>query len=327
MENTEKLAVGLTILFYCLINCCVVADFPNFQSGFNLTVVNISKINERLYDVVVESTAVKDPQNIRVLVPDDYTTSNATRRYPVLYLLHGAHEGAQTWTTAGTAQQTIGNRSVIAVMPNGARFGWYTNWLFPGNATPQDWRTFHNEQVIPWIDFNLRTVAKKQGRAIAGLSMGGYGAIRYAEVYPENFIYTASFSGTLNLRDRGIQAFVVSTESGDQKPGKGPFGPPFIMTNTSGWVVQDAVTHGETLRGLNISIYTGDIGIPEIDMYRSAFDMHRALNTLNISHFYLNYGNGKSIGNGCHGKHEWACWNACLIDVLPRIMTVLEQQF
>lgn len=323
---THHFLVGLTIVL-CFFKYHVVADFPNFISGFGLTVTNFSKVNNQLYDVIVQSGEVKDDQKIRILLPPDYTTSGASRRYPVLYLLHGAHDNAESWTTQqGTAQETLGNLSLITVMPNGDRFGWYTNWVFAGSASPQNWRTFHNEQLIPWIDLNLRTVGKKEGRAIAGLSMGGYGAIRYAEVYPQLFIYTASFSGTLNLRDVAIQAFVVSTETSD-RPRDGPFGPPFIMTNTSGWVLQDAVTHAEPLRSVNIAIYTGKEGIPEVDIQRSAIHMHAMLNSLNISHFYDDYGNGKSIGHGCHGKHEWPCWDAALIDVAPRIMAVLQQEF
>jgi S-formylglutathione hydrolase FrmB len=324
--TTHHFFVGLTFVLYCF-KYHVVADFPNFISGFGLTVTNFSKVNNQLYDVIVQSNEVKNDQKIRILFPPDYTTSGLSRRYPVLYLLHGAHDNAESWTTqAGTAQQTLGNLSLITVMPNGDRFGWFTNWLFPGDAAPQNWRTFHNEQVIPWIDLNLRTVAKKEGRAIAGLSMGGFGAIRYAEVYSQLFIYAASFSGTLNLRDVTIQAFVVDTETGDKKPRDGPFGPPFVMTNTSGWVLQDAVTHAEPLRSVNIALYTGDVGIPEVDIYRSAIHMHSVLNSLNIPHIYYDYGNGKSIGHGCHGKHEWPCWDAALIDVAPRIMAVLQQQ-
>jgi S-formylglutathione hydrolase FrmB len=318
--------IRLIIILHCF-KYHVVADFPDFISGFGLTFINVSKVNDQLYDVIVQTNEVKDDQKIRILLPSDYTTSGASRHYPVLYLLHGAHDHAESWTQVGYAQQVLGNLSLITVMPNGDRFGWYTNWLYPGDAAPQNWRTFHNEQIIPWIDLNLRTIAKKEGRAIAGLSMGGFGAIRYAEVYPQLFIYAASFSGTLNLLDVGIQAFVVSTESSDKKPRDGPFGPPFIMTNTSGWVLQDAVTHAEPLRGMNISLYTGDVGIPEVDIWRSAVHMHDMLNSLNIPHFYDNYGDGKSIGYDCHGTHSWACWHAALVDVTPHIMAVLQQQF
>jgi len=50
------------------------------------------------------------------------------------------------------------------------------------------------------------------------------------------------------------------------------------------------------------------------------------LEQLNIYHTFLDYGNGKSIGQNCTGKHEWSCWNAALRDVAPKTMTVLQQQ-
>jgi S-formylglutathione hydrolase FrmB len=66
------------------------------------------------------------------------------------------------------------------------------------------------EQLVPWIDFNLRTVAKKQSRAITGLSMGGFGAIHYAELYSDNFVYAASFSGALDLLNTDIQNIILN---------------------------------------------------------------------------------------------------------------------
>ena len=53
-------------------------------------------------------------------------------------------------------------------MPDGGKVGWYTNWKSPG-STAQSWSDFHVGQLIPWIDANLRTIAQKNGRAIAGL--------------------------------------------------------------------------------------------------------------------------------------------------------------
>src|SRR6185503_16528768 len=72
------------------------------------------------------------------------------------------------------------------------------------------WETFHIEQVVPWIDANLRTVAKRTGRAIAGLSQGGFGALSYAARHPDLFTSVASFSGGCVI-DRDPQAIHVST--------------------------------------------------------------------------------------------------------------------
>ncbi|UJR16895.1 hypothetical protein I4U23_003793 [Adineta vaga] len=307
---------------------CVVSDFPDFISGFGLTVTNFSKVNNELYDVIVQSKEVKGDQKIRILLPLDYTTSGSTRHYPVLYLLHGGVGQAEDWTErGGIAQQILGNLSLITIMPNGDPFGWYTNWINPGKAAPQNWRTFHNEQLIPWIDANLRTVARKGGRAIAGLSMGGFGAIRYAEVYPNLFIYTASFSGAIDLLNFGVQAVIFGSEAVDKKAVNGPFGIPFVITNSSGWVVENPITHAASLRDVNIALYTGNQGVIEIAMHDCNNHMHKMLNSLNISHYYDFYGNGKSIGHGCHGRHEFPCWNAALMDVAPRMMAVLQQKY
>ncbi|WP_425506606.1 alpha/beta hydrolase-fold protein [Streptomyces rectiverticillatus] len=63
-------------------------------------------------------------------------------------------------------------------LPDGGRRGWYANWLDQKTAAgAQNWENFHINQVIPFIDANLRTVAARQGRAVGGLSMGGFGAL------------------------------------------------------------------------------------------------------------------------------------------------------
>jgi diacylglycerol O-acyltransferase / trehalose O-mycolyltransferase len=74
----------------------------------------------------------------------------------------------------------IGNRELITVMPDIALSdgggGWCTNW--PDGA--QSWERFHIDQLIPWIDSNLRTIATRSARAIAGLSQGGFCSMSYA---------------------------------------------------------------------------------------------------------------------------------------------------
>lgn len=314
-------------IVYCLFQV-VQGDFPNLVPASGLTVANVSKVNDQLYEVFVRSQQVKNDQKVRILLPTDYATSGKTRRYPVLYLLHGGTGSALDWTFPGIgyAQQILGNLPLIVVMPNGDPFGWFTNWVNPGKVAPQNWRTFHNEQVLPWIDANFRTVARKAGRAIGGLSMGGFGAIRYAEVYHQLYIYTASFSGAIDLLNWGVQAVIFGSEAVGQNPLDGPFGIPFITPPSSGWAIENPVTHAESLRDVNIALYSGNVGVVELAMHDCAVQMNRSLNLLNIPHYYDFYGNGKSIGHGCHGKHEWPCWNAALMDVAPKMMAILEQE-
>ena len=63
--------------------------------------------------------------------------------------------------------------------------GWCTDWFNGGAGGPPRWETFHIDQLIPWVDRNLRTVANRGGRAIAGLSQGGFCSMSYAARHPD----------------------------------------------------------------------------------------------------------------------------------------------
>jgi len=324
------MAYGFFLIELVIVLCALVdysiSDAPNFVSGFGLTVRSSSLLSNQLYEVVVSSDEVLGDQHIRILVPPDYATSGASRRYPVLYLLHGATDNGTAWTTKGAAQNITSNASLITVMPNADPFGFYTNWVVPGNSTPQNWRTYHMEQLVPWIDLNLRTVAKKQGRAIAGLSMGGYGAIHYAEFYPDNFIYATSFSGAVDLLDPRLQQGILAIPN-DGKPFVGPFGYPSDPIISTAWFTQGTIPHAGELRDMSVAIYTGNVGNPESTLRDGSYRLRNLLTVLNIPVYFDDYGNGQSIGHGCNGAHTWPCWNAALTDVLPRMMAVLQQQF
>ena len=98
-------------------------------------------------------------------------------------------------------------------MPDAGKVGWETNWVDQSGGA-QAWRDFHVDQLIPWIDANLRTISSKSGRAIAGLSMGGFGAIRYAQDRPDLFTYAASFSGERMRSICSVSVAALSSESG-----------------------------------------------------------------------------------------------------------------
>lgn len=298
---------------------------PSFNSGCGLTVLNTTQINDRLLAVFLSSEKVRGDQKVLILLPKDYTTSGSNRRYPVLYLLHGAFGGATSWVGGGAAQDITSNVSLITVMPNGDPFGFYTKWVIPGNAAPQDWRTYHMEQLLPWIDLHLRTVAKKEGRAIGGLSMGGFGAMHYIERYSNNFIYGVTFSGVIDLLDPRVQNIVIGL-SRPRKPLIGPFGYPNASSSINGWIASDIVTHTSGLNNVSIAIYTGNVGSLEIALRTGSYRLRDTLLSQKIPVYFDDYGKGGSIGYGCNGGHSWSCWRAALIDVLPRIMTVLEQQ-
>src|SRR5262249_56741320 len=126
--------------------------------------------------------ALARPGDVGVLPPGALAAPPA-RRYPVLYLFHGTSGRASDWVNFGRAAETTAALPLIVVMPDagfdGDGGGWFTNWFNGGAGGPPMWETFHIEQLVPWIDDNLRTVAKRSSRAVAGLSPGGVGSLSY----------------------------------------------------------------------------------------------------------------------------------------------------
>lgn len=142
---------------------------------------------------VKSSTLGKDVE-YSIYLPPDYDKSN--RRYPVLYLLHGYTDDETGWSQFGEAQ-IIGDRMIqngeaapmIIVMPDGGAT-WYIN-NYDGKTRYED---FFVKEFIPYIDATYRTRATKQYRAIAGLSMGGYGTLIMATKHPDLFSAAAPLS-------------------------------------------------------------------------------------------------------------------------------------
>jgi len=304
----------------------IYGDAPNFISGAGITVLATSQINKQLYELVLSSEQVRGSQTIRILLPEDYTTSGPNRRYPTLYLLHGATDDGRSWTMKGAAQRVIGNSPIISIMPNGDPAGFYTNWVIPGDAAPQNWRTYHMEQLVPWVDLNLRTVAKKTGRAIAGNSMGGYGTIHYAERYTNNFVYAASFSGAVDIMDPSLQKMILDALTPSGQPFVGPFGYPNASESTNGWIAENTVNHASLFRNISVALYTGAVGSLELLLRNGTYRLRTAIQATTTPLYFDDYGHGQSIGQGCTGEHSWNCWKGTLGDVLPRMLAVLEQQ-
>ena len=163
-----------------LLTLCFVSSFA--QQG---TVKESLKLKSAILGKEVE---------YNIYLPADYEKSN--RSYPVLYLLHGYTDDETGWTQFGEAHM-IADKSIqsgeaapmIIVMPDGG-VSWYIN-NFDGKVKYED---FFVKEFIPFIDANYRTRVKKNYRAIAGLSMGGFGTFTMATKYPELFAAAAPLS-------------------------------------------------------------------------------------------------------------------------------------
>ncbi|HEX8846508.1 MAG TPA: alpha/beta hydrolase family protein [Pyrinomonadaceae bacterium] len=130
-----------------------------------------------------------------VLLPFGYTKKDKEHlRYPTLYLLHGLDGHYSNWLAKTKIAGYAARYQMIVVMPEG-NDGWYTD----SATVPADkYESYILQELIPEIESRYRVVRKREGRAIAGLSMGGYGALKFGVKYPDKFIFVASISGALD---------------------------------------------------------------------------------------------------------------------------------
>ncbi|HVS82743.1 MAG TPA: alpha/beta hydrolase family protein [Pyrinomonadaceae bacterium] len=127
-----------------------------------------------------------------VILPPDYRTSRATR-YPVLYLLHGFGGHYSDWVTHTNVADYAAQYGMIVVMLEGNN-GWYTDSA--GVATDK-YESCILKELIPDVQKRYRTIEARYGRAVAGLSMGGYGALKFGLKSPDTFVFVGSLSGAL----------------------------------------------------------------------------------------------------------------------------------
>ena len=176
-------------------------------------------------------------RRLTVYTPYGYE-ANPKKKYPVLYLLHGAGGDEEAWISMGRTAQILDNliekglaEPMIVVMPNGNP-GQQAARTLGIPEKQMDWRdpAFQNiyvrslcEEIVPFIEKNFRAVAKPASRAIAGLSMGGGHTISASVLYPEMFDYICPLSAAgqasaeqiAALKKAGVKLYFLACGSSD----------------------------------------------------------------------------------------------------------------
>lgn len=159
----------------------------------------------------------------RVILPAGYDDAKSTSRHPVIYLLHGLTGHFNNWTDATKVEEYALAHKFIIVTPEGDN-GWYTDSV---TKTTDKYESYIVKELIPEIEAKYRTIADRDNRMIAGLSMGGYGATKFGLKYPEMFSIVGSFSGALGAASfteknaatagRGIDAIMGAEDADSRK--------------------------------------------------------------------------------------------------------------
>jgi S-formylglutathione hydrolase FrmB len=140
-----------------------------------------------------EAKSVGRKMKYKIALPEKYESS--TDRYPVLYLLHGYSSNYLAWNRLG-APKYARAYDLIVVMPDAGN-SWYANWAKSDEGQQNRWEDCMIVDLIGHVDSTYRTIAAREGRAINGLSMGGYGALMLGLRHPDMFCSIGSHSGAL----------------------------------------------------------------------------------------------------------------------------------
>jgi S-formylglutathione hydrolase FrmB len=238
---------------------------------------------------------------VEVMLPDG---SDPRRRYPVLYLRHGHGDCSWSWASdAGQVRRIAAGFPGIVVMPEGGT-GWYTNW-WEGGARSPAWESYHLDELIPLVERRLPIARGRAMHAIVGLSMGGEGAMYYAEQRPGYFGAVGSFSGVLDLlRPEWPTGFDTQGEKHADVYGD-PSAQRFY------WEGHDPTTLAVNLRHTRIYVAVGDGvdpmhenptnyfgAVAEAELHQQADDFAAAARSLGDDLTYAPRG----------GIHDWPYW-------------------
>jgi len=282
---------------------CVLLLFVIARNG--LSQVHHGYVQEGL---IIKSKILKKEVRYTVYLPFDYKTSH--RFYPVVYLLHGYTDNDMAWIQFGEADmyadKAIDSQTIppmILVMPD-AGLTWYIN-NYDNSVRYED---FFFDEFIPYVESRYRIRREKMYRGIAGLSMGGYGAIVYALKHPDMFAAFAAFSPAIYTEKK--------TQNMDEKWWNEAFniiyGPNLkgqdritkhFLANNPFYIVK----HSDYNKMKSVRMYI-DCGDDDF-LYEGNSNFHILLRDLEIPHEY----------RVRDGGHRWSYWRNGLINGLKFI--------
>ena len=166
----------------------VQTNVPGVVPGAKPVTVEHIKVHGTALEGNLEGDAVD--RDVIVFLPPSYAREKS-RRYPVVYALHGYSIGAEQWTHEIHVPQTIegafakGSQEMIVVLPDSKTI--YNGSMYSSSVTTGDFERFIYHDVVAYMDAHYRTIPHRQSRGLVGHSMGGYGASRIGMKHPEVF--------------------------------------------------------------------------------------------------------------------------------------------
>jgi len=279
-----------------------------YMIAYQVTAQN-SQLRESL---TIESKILKKKANYSIYLPAGYQENS--RKYPVLYLLHGYTDNETGWTSFGEVQ-TIADAAIAAndatpmiiAMPD-AGVDWYIN-SYDGKTLYED---FFIKEFIPHIETTFKARGTREYRAVAGLSMGGHGTLVYALKHPDKFAAAAPLSAAVWTKDEVIKTPLDQWNQyfgfiyGQDLEGEARI-TNHVRQNNGLFLVEDG--DAEKIKKVKFYIDCGDDDF----LIKGNMALHAAMIDQNIPHEF----------RVRDGAHDWNYWRTAL----PNVLSFVSESF
>ena len=316
------------LLILCAVTVTLLAAPPVASAVRNPAQITAKKkLGPRVVELTVSTPAFAEPTHVDVDLPTGYEADKG-RRWPVAYFLAGTMNTYKSFNDVVHGVELSKDFPAIIVSPNGAS-GYWSDWYNNGAFGAPEYETYVIEQLIPLIDKHFRTIPERAERAVAGVSMGGYGAMMLAARHPELFGEAASISGAVDSNPAPLAAALSASPTFQGGEVDAIYGP--RATQEIRWRGHNPTDIAANLRGLDLQVRTAN-GIPnpgigeellsvdsvscviEGGVHIASVDFHEKLDELGIAHLWDEY------GPGCHTPQNFE-------REITDTMSVLTEQF
>jgi S-formylglutathione hydrolase FrmB len=257
------------------------------------------RIAPRVVELTISTPAFTAPTHVDVDLPVGYD-ADRERRWPVAYFLAGTMNTYASFNAVVHGVELSKSFPAIIVSPNGDS-GYWSDWYNGGAFGPPEYETYVIEQLIPLIDHHFRTIPERSQRAVAGVSMGGYGSMMFAARHPDLFADAASISGAVDSNPAPLAAALSVSPTFQEGEVDAIYGP--RATQEIRWRGHNPTDLADNLRGLDLQVRTAN-GIPnpaigeellsadsvscviEGGVHIASVDFHEKLTELAIPHLW-----------------------------------------
>lgn len=274
-----------------------------------------TRVSDRILDIGVSSPHLEGPdwsvKVVRLVVPPGWSPT-ANRTWPTVWVLHGGFDDHKSWTDKGGLEALTAGREAIFVLPETSWCSAYSDWWIYGAYGPPAWEKYLLEDVRGLLESRYRA---NTTRAVAGNSMGGLGAMKFAAEYPGMFRAAASFSGNVDpLRESGAPGGPDLPGLGCGADWKRVWGDHAVPAQRAIWQENNPYSRAADLVGIPLFVSYGRTGTVESTVYEQNYrfaDRLRAVGAQVDERYVPTDG------------HDWPAWQRQLGNALPMLLAAV----